>query len=116
MNTLICRHGPYGSSYGQQALDLALIHAAFDQPLRMLFQAQGIWLLKQEQNAQVILQKTYTSGFGLLSLYDINDLWVVEDDLYRFNLTPADLQLPVQLLKRAQLAQFLAQSQHIYCL
>lgn len=116
MDTLICRHGPYTDSLGQQALDLALIHAAFDQPLRILFQAEGVHLLRLQQNAEPVLQKTFTSGFGLLSLYDSDQLWVISEDLEHYGLQPEQLLVSVKLLPKAQLAAFLAESRHLYCL
>lgn len=116
MDTLICRHGPYSSRLANQALDLALIHAAFDVPLRILFQGNGLNLLRQNQDASGLLQKTFTAGFGLLALYDSDELWVLDEDLLQAGLRVEQLLVPVKVLPRSQLASFLAQSHHLYAL
>lgn len=86
---------PHQGSLLQERLDFILTTAAFDQQVGLLFIDDGVFQLKQQQQAQHFGLKETLSLFKALALYDINSLYVEVESLKACGLQAIDLALPV---------------------
>ncbi len=86
---------PHQGCLLQEWLDIILTTAAFDQPVSLLFIDDGIFQLKQQQQAQNFGLKETLSLFKALALYDINTLYVEVESLEACGMQANDLALPV---------------------
>ncbi|MCI0508892.1 tRNA 2-thiouridine synthesizing protein C [Chromohalobacter marismortui] len=92
---VILRHAPHGSLWLREALDLALVGAAFGQSVSLLLMGDGVWALLQGQGSGPLGQKGTQSTFEMLEMYDIERLYIDIDALEARGLTRDDLLLPV---------------------
>ena len=87
---------------------MILTAAALDQKVRLLFLDDGVFQLKASQQPEIIWFKQLTPIYSALSLYDVDELWVEHESLRERNLENAELILPVRLMARSQVGDFLA--------
>ncbi len=88
---------------------MILTTAAFDQATRILFIDQGVFLLKKHQQPDGIGCKDMGPIFDVLSMYDIEDLYVETESLIESGLDAKDLRLDVKPVQRASIGALLAQ-------
>jgi len=105
----ILRQLPHGSSKVQDALDMILTTAAFDQQLSLLFLDDGVCQLKTHQQLAQLAGKDTAAMFQALSIYDVNAIYVEAESLQERGLTPTDLILPVSVLNRCEINPFIQQ-------
>ncbi len=104
---IIARSAPYGSSLAREGLDYVLTSAAYDQDISLLFLGDGIFQLLKEQQPKQINLKSQIGAMEILPLYDIEDLFVVEEDLIERNIDTKDLGMKVMPIKRADVSQLI---------
>lgn len=73
---VVSRHAHPGSSLPRSALDTALAAAAFDQPVAMLFQGEGVLQLLPAQDSTAAGVRNLGKVLDSLPLYDIDTLFV----------------------------------------
>ncbi|MCE8002004.1 sulfurtransferase complex subunit TusC [Billgrantia ethanolica] len=105
---VILRHAPHGSSWLREGLDAALVAAAFGQSVTLLFQSDGVLALARGQQAGPLGQKSTAPTLDMLTMYDIESLFFVEDALASFGLTQQDLQLPASGIPVTAIPELLA--------
>lgn len=91
---VILRHAPHGSSWLREGLDAALVAAAFGQAVTLLFQGNGALALVKGQQAGPLGQKGSAATLDMLTMYDIDSLYVDAEALAQFGLPREALQLP----------------------
>ena len=106
-------HAPYGSQDAKEALDVALVLAAFEQQPALLFIDEGILqLLPNSQSPSS--HKHIGKIISALEMYEINELWVEQESLDYFGIMVDELSQPVKVINRAQVSQLCAQyHQHV---
>jgi tRNA 2-thiouridine synthesizing protein C len=109
----INRQAPYGTNCAHEALDVLLMASTFAQDIGVLFLGDGVWQLKKDQNPQEISIKNFTMTYKALSLYDIEKVYVEKTALDQRGLLKEDLLIPVELLTAEQIAELMAQQDHI---
>lgn len=77
----INRRGPYGSIYAQEALEIALIGAAFDQQVSMAFLDDGVFLLRRGQDTGGLQMKPFTAAYRALGDFEIDRVYVERESL-----------------------------------
>lgn len=77
----INRRGPYGSIYAQEALEIALIGAAFDQQVSMAFLDDGVFLLRRGQDPGGLQMKPFTAAYRALGDFEIDRVYVERESL-----------------------------------
>jgi tRNA 2-thiouridine synthesizing protein C len=102
----ILRRPPHGGIHAQESLDMILTAAAFEQPVRLLFLDDGVFQLKRNQKPAAIGLKHIAPIFEALELYDVEELWVEEESLRERGLAAEGLILPVRLIRRHNVAEF----------
>ena len=68
---IINKSAPYGSSNGQESLDMALAMSNFAQNVSVFFIEDGVLQLLTSQRAASIDSKAYHKTFPALEFYDI---------------------------------------------
>lgn len=87
---IINRHAPYGTFFGKEALDAALMASAFAETA-LLFMDDGVFQLTRDQKPEGIGLEPYTQGFGALPHYEVKEIFVSADSLAERSLAPEDL-------------------------
>jgi tRNA 2-thiouridine synthesizing protein C len=105
---LVHRKAPYGSGLASEALDVALSAAAFGQQVHLAFVDDGVFQLVGHQQPVAIGQKGIAASLCDLADDDIENIWVENQSLAERGLTPEDLQIPVSLIERDELARLMA--------
>lgn len=104
---------PYASESPAEALDAALVCAAFGQPVSLLFQGDGVWQLKSHQQGQALERKTLLAQLGALPLYDIEHLYADAASLRERGLQANALGLAVQVLEADDIRALIATHDHV---
>ena len=86
------RKAPFGTIYAQEALEVVLIGAAFDQDVSLAFLDDGVFQLTKGQDTSIIGIKNFSPAFRALGDYDVKRLYVEKESLNERGLTEADLQ------------------------
>jgi tRNA 2-thiouridine synthesizing protein C len=110
---VIQRTAPYGSSLGREGLDYVLTSAAYDQNISLLFLGDGAFQLLSNQQSKHINLKNQLSALEVLPLYDIENLYVTQEDLSERNLSQSQLGIKVIVIKRADVHNLIEQQDHV---
>ncbi|MBL1436055.1 MAG: sulfurtransferase complex subunit TusC [Rhodobacteraceae bacterium] len=86
------RKAPYGTIYAQEALEVVLIGAAFDQDVSMAFLDDGVFQLTKGQDTKEAGLKNFSPTFRALGDYEVTKLYVEQESLDERGLTLDDLQ------------------------
>jgi len=103
----ISRRAPHGSIYAQEALEVVLIGAAFEQEVSIAFMDDGVYQLKRGQRPGVLGMKDYSRTFRALEDFDIQALLVERESLEARALSPEDLLVPVTVVGSARLGEII---------
>ena len=110
---IIQRTAPYGSSLAREGIDYVLTSAAYDQNISLLFLGDGVFQLLANQNSKDIQLKNQLSALEVLPLYDVENLYVTEEDLKERNLQAENLGLKVNVISRASVHPLLSKQDHV---
>jgi len=86
------RKAPYGTIYAQEALEVVLIGAAFDQDVSLAFLDDGVFQLTKGQDTKDSGLKNFSPTFRALGDYEVTKLYVEQESLDERGLTLDDLQ------------------------
>lgn len=104
---------PYGTSNGQESLDLALATASFGQEVSFFFISDGVFQLLQNQQPNSIESKNYSKTFAALEFYDIENIYVCAKSLLDRGISEQDLCIEVTILEQVEIHHFLTQQDGI---
>ncbi len=118
----INRKAPYGTIYAQEALEVVLIGAAFDQDVSLAFLDDGVFQLTKGQDTKEIGLKNFAPTFRALGDYEVTKLYVEKESLEERGLSLDDLQdiqyededddwaekPSIRLVSRAEMADIMA--------
>ncbi len=110
---ILIHHGPYGSQQNAAALDFLLAAGTQQYNASAVFCNDGVFALLQNQQAAKIQATDYSCNWRALPIYELEQLYVLEDSLYERNLTLSDLMIFVKPLSRQQLPDLLKQQDFI---
>ena len=99
---------PYSSKRGTAQLEAAMVAAAFDAEVSLIFRGDGIWSLLPEQNAQQVGQRSFAKVLQALADYEVDQLYVCLDSLASRGVEAADL-MQAEVLDLAAQQQLLAE-------
>jgi len=103
----INRRAPYGTIYALEGLEVALVGAAFEQDVSMVFIDDGVFQLKKEQDTIETGMKNFSPTYRALEMYDVEKLYVEKESLEARGLSEDDLLVPVQVLEATALAELI---------
>lgn len=110
---LINKSAPYGTSNGQEGLDMALAMSNFAQDVSLFFIEDGVFQLLNNQQAATINAKAYHKTFAALEFYDIENIYVCQQSLLQRNIQPSDLCIQVSLTQPQDMAELIAAQRHV---
>jgi tRNA 2-thiouridine synthesizing protein C len=103
---------PLSTEKAREDLDVIFMLAAFDIKITLLFIEQGIFQLLNTDHSQ-IKQRAFTPLLMACKDYEIENLYVLNESLIRFNLTPNDFTMPISLIYQKDLAKLRASVDYI---
>lgn len=103
----VSRRAPHGSIYAQEALEVVLIGAAFEQEVSLAFMDDGVYQLKRGQQPGVLGMKDYSRTFRALEDFDVRALLVERESLEARALSIEDLLVPVTVVGSARLGEII---------
>ena len=78
---VVIRHGNRGDPRLKEALDLAMVTAAFGQAITLLFVEDGIYHWSASQQSEKIKMKPYHKILAALELYEIDQCYLCEQSV-----------------------------------
>lgn len=114
-NIVINQSSLSGASF-KESLDLALVCAAFEHRIKLIFVDRGVLNLVIGQNAQLVKDKPHTDLLKGLTFYDIDELIVEEESLATYQLSTEELIDDVTVLSRDAILPLHSSAQHLVCL
>lgn len=69
-------HPPHTSSAGREGLDALLAASAFCEDIAVFFIGDGVFQLLPDQQPSAILARDYIATFGVMALYDIEQVYL----------------------------------------
>lgn len=93
---LLCSHPDHGGRL-RDGIDMALAMGAFDLPLQLIFAGDAVLALRSGWDASHSGEGDYLSQLGALSMYEITTPWVCATSLARYDLTPQQLRIAVEV-------------------
>jgi len=110
----IMRQAPHGTALAQEAFDVLLMASSFAHKISILFLGDGVFGLLQNQDTTLLGIKNFASAYKALPLYDINNIYISEQDLHKYNIKPEDLFLTTQLLTDTEIKNLMHQQDIIF--
>jgi len=104
---------PHGSSYGREALEAALMAAAFEQDVTLVFESDGVLQLLAGQAPEAIGEKDVAAGYRALELYGIEEAYVHEPSLAARGLWTSDLLIEPALVDDAGLRALIGSAHQV---
>ncbi|MCJ8312778.1 MAG: DsrE family protein [Saccharospirillaceae bacterium] len=106
MILFISKSAPFEIHHNKELLDMALAAGAFDLNCKLLLQGNAILQLR-EQHSQVIQQKDINKTLSALPLYDIDPIYVLEQDLLKFAIDIKNIKLSINVINKPDQTAFL---------
>ncbi|MEQ9465375.1 MAG: sulfurtransferase complex subunit TusC [Haliea sp.] len=110
---VVSRHAHPGSSLPRSALDTALAAAAFDQPVTLLFQGEGVLQLLPAQDSRAAGVRNLRKVIDSLPLYDIEAVYVDSAAASAFGIAPDTLPASARWLDAAGIRELMASHDHV---
>lgn len=105
----VFRTSPHGCAAGREGLDAVLAASALSEELAVFFIGDGVYQLKTGQTPAAIHCRDYAPTFGMLELYEVEQLYVCADSLAERGLNLGDLCLEAQACNPDELGALLAE-------
>ena len=103
----VLRKPAHSGAFVQEMLDIILTTAAFDQQVSLLLLDDGVFQLKTHQRPELSGYKDTAAIFSALEMYDVNAIYIETESLAERGLQREDLFLPVELLPRRNVSEFM---------
>ena len=107
---------PYSNTQAQDGFDFAMAAAAFDMPIKILLQDQGILNLTQNQNSKIINRDSFIDFIKAAELYELDPIYIVKNHLEKYNLTLDNLIINknlIQIIDNNNLSDFIDSFEHV---
>jgi len=99
-NTLvIIKSSPYKDTQAQDGLDFVMAAAAFDLPVKILFQNEGIFNLIRNQDSSLVNRDNFIDFIKAAELYEIDPIYIIKSDLDKYNLDLNKLIIESNIIK-----------------
>ena len=104
----------HGHIRTQEFIDIALMAAAFEQRVILVFEADGVYALLKQQTPELIGLKNASPILKALELYDINDVWVEEESMLMRGIQPEAFEIGVKVMPRQNLKQQMLMADQVF--
>lgn len=106
---LVTRKAPHARSHAREALDVAMMAAAFEHEVSIAFIDDGVYQLLEGQDTSATGCHDFSPLFQALELYGIEKVYVDSEALHQRGIDPQRLLIPAQPLANQALAELIAQ-------
>lgn len=89
---------PYGNHNFRESIDLLLANASYDRPVAVFFYGDGLYQLIANQAPEAVAAKDIGKMYGLLDLYDIEEVYFCQQSLVQRNIDSSRLIIKGQVL------------------
>ena len=113
---LIISQSTFVGSHFKESLDLALVCAAFEHQVNLIFQDDGVFNLVKNQQSQIIGEKNLVDLLKGLSFYDIENVYVDNNSLIARSIKPDNLLIEVNCLELESLNSLNRQADQVVVL
>jgi len=110
---IVLRQSPYSSSKAREALDLALVAAAFNQPVSMLFMDDGVYQLVAGQDADLLGMKSLEKVLPMLPMYELENIYAEAASLQQRGVDPTHSPIPLKVLDNDLLRTLFAEHDRV---
>ena len=101
----VFRSHPHSSAKGREGLDALLAASAYSEDIAVFFLGEGVTQLMDNQDPSSIYSRDYALAYKLMSLYDIEEIYLCSDSLAEQGMANAELVMDVTLLDRDALIE-----------
>ena len=104
MKKLLCiiNQPPYQNTHVGEQLDAAMVAAAFDLEVTVLFTGAGLWCLQPNQQGALSNDRDLSKVIHALPMYEMNQIYVCKDAA---EIHPGQLLTEIGLDERCQIVQ-----------
>lgn len=99
---IINKTAPFGNIDYRESLDIALANASYDRPIALFFSDDGLFQISQATDGTLTGNKELSKTFGLLEMYDVEDIFFCQDSMLARGLSDSDLIIEGQCLTASQ--------------
>ena len=103
--SIVIASPPFSQIDGKEGVDLALVCAAFDHKVNLIFIEQGIFHLIEAQNEAFFDDKLQDKQLKALEFYDIEQIYVEQESLEILTLDSSQLIDSAKIISRATINQ-----------
>lgn len=114
--SIIFNKTPYGSQSGRELLDIALMAAAFDMTISVIFMGDGVYQLLDNQQPDILDMKNHSPTFKAMELYGIENILISSQDLKERHLSFEQLLPVAQQSDANHIQQIMSQSDFVFML
>lgn len=109
---LIISQPPFSSIGGKEGVDLALVCAAFEQRVNLIFVDQGVLHLLNQQDTAAIDDKMHDKQLKALDLYDIETLFVDKESLQGLGIERSSLIANSKVIDATEIQKYIQSSDY----
>lgn len=113
---IVSRAAPWSGMAAREALDLALSGGAFDLPISLLWQGEGVYQVLAGQAPEQLEQKNLQANIEALPLFGVEQLYVCRASLEQRQLQASELLPGVEPLEAAALKDLFATHEQVLVL
>jgi tRNA 2-thiouridine synthesizing protein C len=110
---MVMQSAPYQGSLARAALDVALSYAVFSQQPLVLFRAEGVLALLEDQNPEALGRKSLRKVIDSMPLYDIEEIYVDEQSLLQRGLSRDSLPAFCRTVDAGQQRELVNRASHV---
>lgn len=110
--SIIIASAPFNTIAGKEGVDLALVCAAFDHQVNLIFVDTGVLHLSNAQDENFYLDKMHDKQLGALEFYDVEKIYAEAESLERYQLNKTDLIASVESIPRLKINQLIHNSKY----
>jgi tRNA 2-thiouridine synthesizing protein C len=110
---IIVNKPPFNGAIFKETIDLALVCAAFEHTINLIFIDKGVFSLLEHQNASLIDDKQQADIIKGLNFYDVDNILAEKESLDRFNISNDKLQTDCEVIPRKQLNRLNQDAQYV---
>lgn len=84
---------PQDGTAARDGIDTLLAYAAFEQPVAVLFQGEGVWQLSSQQRPELAGKKSIYKSLMALPMYDVEQIFIHRESLQQRGISQAQLTI-----------------------
>jgi len=110
---IIQSYSPFDGVKCREALDTALIFAAIDQNVSILFKGDAVFCLHAEQKPALANLKDYFKTLKMLELYDVENIYACQQSLELRGIDINNLHLDCTIVNNTHIKAILLEQDHL---